>query len=712
MNKTSPFFVALLIATSFGLGINQTIVAQDRLKTMPGYEQYQKMNSQIGGSVKRGTISVSWKDGGKAFEYTKDNKRYRFDVEAGKAEEVKPGEPAKKEEAAPAKTGGRRGNRGGGQAQGGAPARGRQVASTSSPDGKLKAVYKDRNLFITNDKGEDETPVTTDGSEKDRIKYGTASWVYGEELYQTTAMWWSPDSTKLAYYRFDESKVKDYFLQMSQTQIQDKMNIEPYPKAGTDNPIVDLFIYDVASKKSVRVDARDGKTLEDGVVGYYVYNVSWSPDGKAVLFNRTNRRQNIMEFCAANPESGSARVIIREEWLPSWTENLPKKRLLKDNNRFIWTSDRTGFKNFYLYDHSGKLHATLTNHNSDVDNIVRVDEEAGMLYYMARTGDNPYKLQLHRVGLDGKGDVRLTDPAYHHSVDIAPDGKFFIDTIQTHDTPETARLVNDQGKVIAELTKSDMSKFESLGLKKVEFITYKAADGVTDLHGMLHLPSNFDPNKKYPLLVSVYAGPETNGARETFTLPSAMTEYGFLVATLDSRSAAGRGKKFLDAIYLKLGVTEIDDQAAGVKSLYSRPYLDQKRVGIHGTSYGGYASILCLLRHPDVFQAACGSSPVTDYRHYDTIYTERYLYTPQENKAGYDAGSAMTYAKDLKGRLMIYYGTADDNVHPNNSMQLIQALQRAGKSFDVQVGPDQGHSGVNQNRMMEFFIENLVMKKD
>ena len=428
-----------------------------------------------------------------------------------------------------------------------------------------------------------------------------------------------------------------------------------------------------------------------------------------------------MEFCAANPDTGSTRVIIREEWLPSWTENRPAKWLLKDNNRFIWTSDRTGFKNFYLYDHSGKLHATLTNHPFEVAAIVRVDEEAGFLYYMAHSGDNPYKLQLHRVGLDGKGDIRLTDPTYNHSVDIAPDGKNFIDTIQTLNTPESVRLVNDQGKVIAELNKSDLTKYEQLGLKKPEFLTYKAADGVTDLHGVLYFPSNFDPNKKYPLLISVYAGPETNGASENFHIPSSargvsepqlMTEFGFLVATLDSRSAAGRGKKFLDAIYLKLGVTEIDDQAAGVKSLYSRPYLDQKRVGIHGTSYGGYASILCLLRHPDVFQAACGQSPVTEYRHYDTIYTERYLYTPQENKKGYDEGSAMTYAKDLKGRLMIYYGTADDNVHPNNSMQLIQALQRAGKSFEVQVGPDQGHSAVNQNRMMEFFIENLVLRKD
>ena len=254
--------------------ISMNAQAQDRLKTMPGYEQYQKMASQINGSVKRGTLFVTWKDGGKAFEYSKDGKRYRFDVEAGKAEEVKPDEAAKKEEAAPAKTGGRRGNRGGGGQTQGNPGRGRQFSFSLSPDGKLKAVYKDRNLFITDDKDGNETAVTTDGSEKDRIKYGTASWVYGEELYQTTAMWWSPDSTKLAYYRFDESKVKDYYLQLGQTQIQDKMNIEPYPKAGTDNPIVDLFVYDVANKKSVRVDARDGKTLEDGVVGYYVFTTS------------------------------------------------------------------------------------------------------------------------------------------------------------------------------------------------------------------------------------------------------------------------------------------------------------------------------------------------------------------------------------------------------------------------------------------------------
>ncbi len=271
-------------------------------------------------------------------------------------------------------------------------------------------------------------------------------------------------------------------------------------------------------------------------------------------------------------------------------------------------------------------------------------------------------------------------------------------------------MVDAKGKVVAEIAKSDMTKFDELALKKVELFSYKAGDGTTDLYGLLHFPSNFDPSKKYPLIVSVYAGPETNGARETFSTPNPLTEYGFLVASLDSRSAAGKGKKALDAIYLKLGIVEIDDQAAGVKALWDRPYLNKERVGIFGTSYGGYASAMALLRHPDVFAAASAQSAVTTWLQYDSIYTERYMWIPAENKEGYENAEAMKYVKDLKGRMMIYYGTADNNVHPTNSMQLIKALQTAGKSFDVQVGPDLGHTGLNQARMMEFFIENLVLR--
>jgi len=673
--------------------------AQDRLKTMPGYEQYQKMSREIPGSVKSGALSVVWKDGGQAFEYRKDGKAYRYTIATRTAAEVAPSV----ENNPPGALGGRRREAGGLE-------RGRQYNSSLSPNEKLKTFYRDRNLWLSDAQGGAETAVTTDGNEKTRVKYGSASWVYGDELDQNTAMWWSPDSKKIAFYRFDESAVTDYFLQLDQTRLQSRIDIEAYPKAGTPNPIADLFIYDLDTKKTVRLDVRDGKQFDNSVIGHYVYNVSWSPDGSELLCNRTNRRQNVMEFTACNPQTGKCRVILREEWPPSWTENSPAMRFLKDGKRFLWASERTGWRNFYLYDLSGKLLATLTNHPFEVAaSIVRVDEEAGTLYYMARSGDNHMKLQLHRVGLDGKGAKRLTDPAFHHTVDIAPDGKHFIDMAQTHDSPPATRLLDAEGRVVEELAKSDTTKFDQLGLKRVELIKYKAADGGADLYGLLHFPSNFDPNKKYPLLVSVYAGPATNGAREDFTLPNSITEYGFLVATLDSRSAGGRGKSFLDAIYMKLGVVEMDDQAAGVRSLWTRPYVDKNRVGIFGTSYGGYASAMCLLRHPDVFQAASASSAVTSWHHYDTIYTERYMWTPQENKEGYEAGNAMNYVDNLKGRLMIYYGTADNNVHPNNSMQLIQSLQRAGKSFEVQVGPDVGHSRIRQERMMEFFMENLVL---
>ena len=672
--------------------------AQDRLKSMPGYAQFQKMRAEIPASVKLGVLQVRWIDGGKAFEYQRDGKLFRYDISTRQAAEATVASAGGPQAEGP------RGRRGQGVE------RGRQLAIVNSPDGKLKAFHQDRNLWLSDVSGANELAVTTDGNEKQRIKYGIASWVYGEELSQNSAMWWSPDSKKVAFYRFDESKVPDYFLQLGQTKLQSQMDIEAYPKAGVDNPIADILIYDVTTKQTVKLDVRGGKPFENAVVGHYVYNVQWSPDGTELLTNRTNRRQNVMEFSACDPTTGKCRVIVREEWLPSWTDNSPELRFLKDNKRFIWESERTGYKNFYLYDLSGKLLTTLTNHSFEVASIVRVDEEAGLLYYLARSGDNHMKLQLHRVGLDGKGDKRLTDPAFNHTVNIAPDGKHFVDVAQTHNTPPFTRLVDADGKVIQELAKSDTTKFEQLGLQRVELIKYKAADGQTELHGMLHKPSNFDPNKKYPLLVSVYGGPATNGAREAFTLPNPMTEYGFLVATLDSRSAAGRGKKFLDAIYQKLGVVEMDDQAAGVKSLWDRPYLDKNRVGIFGTSYGGYASAMCLLRHPDVFQAASASSAVTSWQHYDTIYTERYMWIPQENQAGYDAGNAMKYADKLQGNLMIYYGTADNNVHPNNAMQLIQALQQAGKSFEVQVGPDQGHSGIRADRMMEFFIENLVVK--
>jgi dipeptidyl-peptidase-4 len=692
--------------------------AQGRLRTMPGYDRYQSVGRQIAGSVSGGALTVSWQRDGRSFEFAREGKRYRYDVAERQAVEI----GTAPEEAA-------RGVGGRGQ---GSPERGRQFDSTQSPDKQLRAFHRRRDVWLSDAQGDTEVAVTTDGDEASRVKYGAASWVYGEELDQLTAMWWSPDSRKLAYYRFDEKDVPDYFLQLNQTKLQSTIDAEAYPKAGIANPVVDLFIYDIRTRKAARVDVRDGKPFDNATVGHYVYRIAWSPDGRELLFTRTNRRQNVLELAAANPDTGATRVILREEWPTGWLESSPVMHFLSDGRRFVWESERNGWNNVYLYDLDGTLIRQLTTHATfEVSSIVKIDEEAGVLFYMARDGDNPMKPQLHRVGLDGGGDVRLTDPAFHHTVGgcmpqslgarpitaircgISPDNRFFVDVYQKHDIPPATRLADGAtGSTIAEVAQSDVTRFTALGLKKTELFTYKAADGVTTLYGLVHFPSNFDAAKRYPVLVPVYGGPASasNTARETFVLPNANTEYGFLVVNLDSRAAPGRGKRMLDSIYMKLGQVEIDDMADGIKALWSRPYVDRARVGMYGTSYGGYASVMSLLRYPDVYAAASASSPVTAWYHYDTIYTERYMWIPQENKAGYEAGSALTYVKDLKGRLMIYYGTADNNVHPSNAMQLIDALQKAGRSFEVQVGPDRGHSGINPERMMEFFIEHLVLK--
>lgn len=682
------------------------IQAQDRLKTMPGYDRYQKMSPLMRGSVKQGALMVTWADDSKTFDYQLDGKKYTYNVKKLKAVE------AGVAEAGP---GGRFGGPGGRQGRppqgfGERPDRGRQYTRAMAPDSSLLAFHKDRNLYISKPDGSGVIAITKDGNEKDRTKYGTASWVYGEELYQVTAMWWSPDGKKLAFYRFDESKIQDYYLQYKQLNIQDSVEIEPYTKVGANNPVVDILVYDVASKKITKMDVRDGQPFDNKIVGHYIYGISWTTDGSELLFHRTNRKQNIMELCAANPSTGKCRVVVHEEWLPSYTDNTPMMRYLKDNNRFIWVSERNGYKNFYLYDLSGKLLATLTNHPFEVDNIVKVDEEAGYLWYMARSGDNHMKLQLHRVGLDGTGDIRLTDPAWNHRVSLAPNGKYFIDIAQTHDQPPFTQLVDVKGKILAKLAESDLTKFNELGLKKVEMFTFKSADGVTELHGMLQFPSDFNPNKKYPVIINIYGGPETNSASENFSTPTSLTEYGFLVASFDARNAAGRGKKFMDPFYGHMCIVEMDDFAAGMKSLWNRPYVNKERVGICGTSYGGTTSAACILRHPEVFTASCAMSAVCDQRNYDNIYTERYMGLLDENLAGYEATCLGNYAANLKGRLMIYYGTSDNNVHPSNSLQLIAALQKAGKSFEVQVGPDQGHTALNFDRMMEFFIENLIMK--
>lgn len=656
---------------------------------MPRYDRYTKLQGDISRSVTRGDTTVRWAADSKSFTYLKSGARMRYELKSKTETEDKGGTPD-----APTRPGrGQRRN----------PDRGRQFDTAMSVDGKMKAVCRDRNVFISDADGKNEIQITTDGSVVNRLKNGTGSWVYGEELGQREAMWWSPDAKNLAYFHFDESKVPDYYLQKEQVQIQDKLDTEAYPKAGAPNPEVTTYIYNLESKKTVKADVKFG----DPALSEYVYDVRWSIDGKELWFNRTNRRQNVLEWVGCNPTTGKCHTIYREENPSGWVDNHINLTLLEGNKQFLMISERNGFRNIYLHNADGTLLHPVTQHGFEVGEILKCDGK--QVWYIARDGDTPYKLQLHRIGLDGKGDKRLTDPTLNHKIELAPDGRAFSDVSENLSVPPTTTVRDGEGKAIKLLSESDLTKFNSLGLKKAEQFTFTAADGKTKCYGYLEFPSDFDPGKKYPLLVSVYGGPESGMGQERFQTPNPITELGFLHCWIDGRGTSARGRAFRECGYLQLGIYEIDDQAAGVKELAKRSYVDPARVGIYGTSYGGYASLMCLVRYPNVFAAASSSSPVTDWRNYDSIYTERYMWIPQENTKGYDNGSAMTYAKDMKGRLLLYWGTFDNNVHPSNSLQMVKELAGRGKSFDIMVGPDLGHSGVNAARMWEFFVDNLIL---
>jgi len=665
--------------------------AQEVLSDMPRFDRYDRLRKERANAIVSGAASsIVWNEDKTGFSFSQGGKTWRFDLKSKQ----------KSEGAAFTRSGDPRNRR--------APERGRQFDTVTSADGKLKAFHRDRNVYLSDADGKNERAVTTDGSADKRTKYGIASWVYGEELGVREAMWFSPDGKRLAYYFFDEGKVKDYYLALAQTKFQSELDVEAYPKAGTDNPTVGLYVYDLASGKSTKIDTSFG----DATLGEYVYDVKWAPKGDVLLFNRTNRKQNVMQLCAADPATGKSRMVVEERQLQSWAENHPDVRFLEDQNRFIWSTERSGFKNFHLYDLSGKDHGALTDLKLDAMNILAVDEKAGTFAFTSAGERNPYHVQLRTAPLKpgGKSKV-LTNEDFHNTVTLEAGTGHAIVVEQTVDQAPRTRLISLDGKEVAVLAESDTSKVKELGLRPTRLFKFKAADGVTELYGTYQVPSDYVEGQRYPVILDVYGGPESGGARVTYQVADPLTEFGFVRVNLAGRGTNGRGKAFRDAVYGKLGVVEIDDQAAGIKELVKLGIADPGRVGIYGTSYGGYSSIMAILRHPDVFRSAAASSSVTDWRHYDTIYTERFMGLPWENEnlKGYEAGSAYPYVKDLKGNLMLFFGSSDNNVHPSNTYMLVQKLQQAGKRYEMQIGPDIGHAQMNATAMWEFFMRTLIL---
>lgn len=691
---------ALALGCAASGGLAQGASAQSRLAGMPGHDRWAAIAPQIPSAYVSGAITPSWSSDGKSFSYTHDGKEWRYDVRRKRATMIREVKTAPPEPSGPLASPAER------------PlvfARGRGAdADVASPDGKRRAFSRNMNIWVSDADGRNEVQISFDGGEAARIRNGVGSYIYLEEFSVRSPVWWSPDGRKLAWMRYDESSVDDYKLQLDQTRMFSTILVQAFPHPGRMNPVADLMVHDFADGSTRRMDVREGSPFTDQAVGHYAWAAQWTQDSSQILIRRADRLQKIYDLAACEPASGACRSVARESRPQTWASG-DAPRFLADGKRFIWTSEASGWRNFYLGGLDGRPLTPLTRHAADVVDVVRIDETAGWIWYTARTGDSPLKIQLHRVRLDGTGDQRLTDPALTHRVTVAPDGRHVIDVAQAHNRPPVSRLLNDDGRVLADIATSDLTAWSALGLKQTEMFEFISADGVTPLKGTIDFPSSFDPSRRYPVLFSVYGGPSSSDVAETFSAPNPLTEFGFLVVKLEARSSAGKGRAVLDQVYQQLGVAEIDDFAAGLRALARRPYVDGGRVGVFGTSYGGTVAGMMVLRYPDLVQAAVSSSPVTDFRLYDTAYTERYLGLPGPSPQAYDRAAMLPIADQLKGHLMIYYGTSDDNVHPNNAMQLIRALQSAGKSFEVQVGPDRGHTSVNQQRMMEFFIERLVM---
>lgn len=674
-------------------------VAQHRLLASPQWSDVQARSGRVSEAYRQSIEAVRrtpfrWIDGGKAVAWRVGDRWQKYTLSSKKLEDLGTQEPPI--EAPPA---GPRGGR--------PVARGRQRDQASSPDGKQVAFYRDRQLWVRNADGEHAKrllpldPATT----APRVKYGIASWVYGEELDQRDAFGWCPTGKRLWCYRFDETEVLDYFLTVDVLKTQNRVDTEPYPKAGAVNPVVGLVVVDPASGEAISVPTTPPGTPLHGI-GHYVYDMSWSHDGQEIRFFRMDRLQRTREFCGYHLGTRQLRVIQRQT-SPTWVDNRPVRRALGKDEE-IWRNEVGGFFNFTRLNLITGRETVLTRFRADAGAVVKVDEPSQTAWVTARNPENAYCVQLYRLNLRNGQAKLLTDPTLNHSVILSPDGNAMVDIAENAATPPVITLRDRDGKPIRELLRADPAPFLATGARPNERFTFLAADGKTPLVGTLEFPSTFDPNRKYPLLVQVYAGPESGGSPERYDAPSRWTELGFLVASFEGRGTLGRGWQFLTSVYAQLGIVEIDDQAAGVRALLQRPYVRADRVGIHGSSYGGYASAMAILRFPELFHAALAESSVTDWRNYDTIYTERYLGLPQDNAEAYRASSTLTYAGQLRGHLRLVYGTLDDNVHPSNTYQLAKALQRAGRSFSMMALPDEGHSGVSDAAAMEFLVETLI----
>ena len=576
-----------------------------------------------------------------------------------------------------------------------------------SPDGKFVSYIRGHNLWLVGTADGKERQFTNGGTEE--IRKGELDWVYPEELAIGTAYWWSPDSSSIAFLEMNESKVTQ-FPMLDFDSFAGDADLQRYPVPGGNNPVVRVFIGAVAGGDARLMDTGSNSNV-------YIPRVDWLPDSKRLAIQRLNREQNLLELLIADTTTGKSSIVLTERD-SYWINVHDDLRFFKNSNRFLWSSERSGYRHLYLYDLAGKQLAQITSGNWEVTGVDSVDEARGVVYFTS-TEKSPLERQLYRVALDGTAFSRITKEDGTHSVQFSPSAAFYSDSYSNSMTPPRQDLYQADGSRVAVINANNQSvQLAPYHLSPMEFFTIQSHDGVS-LNCWMIKPPDFDPGKKYPVIVYTYGGPHAQVVLNAWTGANflwhqMMAQKGYIIFALDNRGSAGRGHLFEEPIHFRFGAQELSDQRDGASWLQRQSYVDPNRIGIWGWSYGGHMTLHAMFEAGEVFKVGFAGGPVTDWHFYDTIYTERYIGVLPQYEESYDESSPIKNAGRLKGKLLIAHGTGDDNVHFSNTLALINELIKAGKYPEVMPFPGRGH-GVSDpparkllmKRATQFFVDNL-----
>ena len=592
----------------------------------------------------------------------------------------------------------------------------KEINPTVSPDGNYVAYTKNNDLYTVNLSTIKETRITKDGTET--ILNGYASWVYMEEILGRSgnyrAFWWSPDSKHIAFFRSDDSKIPVFTI-TDGTGLHGLVETQRYPKVGDPNPEVKVGIVEPGGSKIVWAAFNE---KDDQYFGMPY----WKPDGNSLLVQWMNRLQDNLIIYEVNNFTGGKTEFYNEKQ-KSWIDlddHGERLHFLKDNSGFILTSDVSGWKHLYYYDMKGKLVNAITSGKFTVNDLTYVDEKKGIIYFTARSLENTARNDFYRVNINGKNMERLTLGDYNNSINLSPEGSYFITTYNNATTPTRMALISNKRKIIKELGDSKGEEFDNYLLAKSELIRVKSDDGLYDLPMKVTWPVNMDKNKKYPVLISVYGGPNAGSVMDTWSIGGNQQWYakeGLIQVSMDHRASGHFGKEGVSNMYHNLGYWEMKDYSSMVKWLIANGSADASKICITGFSYGGYMACYALTYASDVFTHGMAGGSVTDWTLYDSHYTERFMGTPANNPEGYKNSNVMTHADKYKGTLQIVHGIIDDNVHMQNSIQFISKLQDLKKDFEFMPysGGRHGWSGNKnlhyQNIKTKFIYKYLLEKE-